>query len=74
MTNTLKHIIEQSKTLSAEERAFIAHLMISSLETKVEPNVEETWLNLADERFHELMSGKDKGTSWEEIEEQVMQQ
>ena len=73
MTDTLKNIIDQSRTLSAEERAFIAHFMISSLEGKPEAGVEKDWLKLADQRYRELKSNKDQGLTWQEIKNQVKQ-
>ena len=73
MTTELKQIIEKSKKLSANERALVAHMMINSLENVIENDVEEAWLQLAEERFQELDSGKIQGVSWDEIEHKIRQ-
>ncbi len=71
MAANIKQVIEDIKKLSADERALIAHCLISSLETKQDENVEEAWAELAEKRFAELSSGKVKSVSWEDIKAKV---
>jgi putative addiction module component (TIGR02574 family) len=71
MVADIKQVIEDIKKLSADERALIAHCLISSLETKQDENVEEAWSDLAKKRFAELPSGKVKPGSWDEIKAKV---
>ncbi len=65
----VKDIIESTKYLSAKERALIARCMISSLETRQDNGVDQAWAELAQKRFAELISGKTKPVSWQEINE-----
>ncbi|MCF6299290.1 MAG: addiction module protein [Thiomicrorhabdus sp.] len=67
----MKQVIENIKALSSDEKALIAHCLISSLETKQDDNVEEAWAELAELRFSELTSGAVQGVSWESIKKNI---
>lgn len=71
MAADIKRVIEDIKKLSADERALIAHCLISSLEAKQDENVEEAWAQLAEERLAALSSGKVMPVTWEEIKEKI---
>lgn len=71
MAEKIKQVIENIKRLSADEKALIAHCLISSLETKQDENVEEAWADLAEKRYAELVSGSVKPVSWEEIKSEI---
>ena len=71
MAATIKQVIENIKKLSADEKALIAHCLISSLETRQDENVEEAWADLAEKRYAELVSGSVKPVSWEEIKNEI---
>ena len=71
MTEIIKQVIENIKKLSADEKALIAHCLISSLETRQDENVEEAWAELAEKRYAELVSGSVKPVSWEEIKNEI---
>ncbi len=71
MSASFKQVIENIKGLSVEERALVAHCLISSLESQHDDGVDEAWAVLAEERFLELESGIVKGISWLEIKEKV---
>jgi len=49
-----------SNKLSSDERALVAHCLISSLET-----------NQAEKRYAELLSGEVEPVSWEEVKKEV---
>ena len=68
---TLKEVMESARVLTAREKAFMAHCLISSLETKHDEDVDNAWKELADRRCDELLSGKISGMSWEEIKKQI---
>ena len=74
MAATIKQVIENIKKLSADEKALIAHCLISSLETRQDENVEEAWADLAEKRYAELVSGSVKPVSWEEIKNEIKSQ
>ncbi len=71
MSANIKHVIEEVKHLNARERALIAHCLISSLETKQDEGVDLAWAELAEKRYSELVSGKVKSVSWEDIKKEV---
>jgi len=71
MSAIMKQVIENIKELSADEKALIAHCLISSLEAKQDDDVEEAWVDLADKRFSELNSGAVQGVSWDEIKKNI---
>ena len=71
MATKIKKVIEDIKKLSSDERALIAHCLISSLETIQEEGVEEAWADLAERRYAELVSGDVEPVSWEEVKKEV---
>ncbi len=73
MSAAFKQAIENIENLSSDERALIAHCLISSLEVKHDDSVDQAWGQLAQERFMELRSGAVKGVSWDEIKNKIKQ-
>ena len=71
MSVAFKQVIENIKNLSSEERALVAHCLISSLESEPEEGVDEAWAELAEKRYQELESGAVKGVSWDEIKKGI---
>jgi putative addiction module component (TIGR02574 family) len=69
MSVKFKQIIENIRALSAEERALMAHCLISSLETMQDEGVDEAWADLAEKRFTDLESGAVNGISWQDIKQ-----
>lgn len=67
MSAVFQQVIENIENLSSDEKALVAHCLISSLEVKHDDSVDEAWEKLAHERFTELESGSVKGVSWNEI-------
>jgi hypothetical protein len=71
MTTKFKQAIETSTGLSQDEKALIAHCLISSLERAPEDGVETAWVALAKDRYAELQSGSVKVSTWQEIKSTV---
>jgi len=67
MSAAFKQVIENIKALSPDEKAFVAHCLISSLESTQDDGVDEAWARLAEERVDELKSGKVNGLDWQQI-------
>lgn len=67
----MKQAFENIKELSSEEKALVAHCLISSLETKQDDDVEDAWAELAESRLSELTSGEVEGVSWESIKKNI---
>ena len=73
MTAAFKQVIESIGSLSSDEKALLAHWLISSLEVRQDDDVDQAWVELAEERFDDLESGKVKGVSWNEIKNRIKQ-
>ena len=71
MSAAFKQAIENIKGLSSDEKALMAHCLISSLESKQDENVDEAWVELAEKRYLELESGLVRGVSWSDIKNAV---
>jgi putative addiction module component (TIGR02574 family) len=67
----ITQVLEDAKQLNVNERALVAHCLISSLETKQDEGVEQAWAELAERRFQELVSGKVEAVSWGDIKKEV---
>ena len=67
MSAVFKRVIENNGELSSDERALVAHCLISSLESPAEDGVEEAWAALAEKRYLELEARAVKGATWQEI-------
>ncbi len=73
MSAVFKQVIENIENLSSDEKALVAHCLISSLEVKHDDSVDQAWIELAQQRFSELESGSVKGVSWSEIKNKIKQ-
>jgi len=71
MSAAFKQVIENIKELSQDERALVAHCLISSLESGQDDDVDEAWVALAEKRYLELESGAVKGVLWDNIKNEV---
>ena len=73
MSAVFKQVVENIEKLSSDEKALVAHCLISSLEVKHDDSVDQAWGELAQQRFAELESGDVKGVSWNEIKSKIKQ-
>ncbi len=73
MSVVFKQVIENIENLSADEKALVAHCLISSLEVRHDDSVDQAWGELALQRFSELKSGEVSGVSWSEIKSKIKQ-
>ncbi len=71
MSAALKQVFEGIKDLSPDERALVAHCLISSLESRQDEGVDEAWAELSEKRLMELKSGEVKGVTWGDIKNKV---
>lgn len=71
MSENFKEMLENVKQLNPKERALMAHIIISSLETNVDENVNEAWAELANKRYNELINGKVNPITWDEIKQSI---
>ncbi len=73
MSAVFKQVIENIENLSSDEKALVAHCLISSLEVKHDDSVDQAWGKLAQQRFTDLESGAVKGVTWGEIKNKIKQ-
>ncbi len=64
-------ILKDIEDESAQDRALVAHCLITSLEATQEEAVDQVWAELAERRYTELISGEVKPVYWEDIKKQV---
>lgn len=68
----VEQVIEETKFLSIKEKAFIAHSLISSLDRAKDQGVDQAWAELSKKRYDDLITGKTKPISWEDIKKSVI--
>ncbi len=71
MSAVFKQVIQNIGELSSDEKALVAHCLISSLETRHDDSVDKAWGELANKRYLELESVAVKSVSWSEIKKEV---
>jgi putative addiction module component (TIGR02574 family) len=67
MSTHVTELFAQASLLSDEDRATLAGLLIESLESEVDPDVEEAWRVEIERRMAELDSGAVQAVPWEEV-------
>ena len=73
MSTAFKQVVENIGNLSSDEKALVAHCLISSLEVQHDDNVDQAWAELAQKRFAELKSSEVEGVFWEEMKNRIKQ-
>ena len=71
MSVKLEKVMEEAKALSANDRALLAHCLISSLDKTQDDNVDAAWTSLTEQRLIELESGEAQGVSWDDIKSKL---
>jgi putative addiction module component (TIGR02574 family) len=72
MSTHVTELFAQASTLSEEERATLAGLLIESLESEVDPDVEEAWRQEIERRVAELDSGTAQTVPWETVKARLL--
>jgi len=72
MTTHVAELFERASLLSDEERATLAGLLIESLESEVDSDVEEAWRVEIERRVAELDSGTAKTVPWEVVKAELL--
>ena len=73
MSTHVNELFERASVLSEEERATLAGLLIESLESEVDPGVEEAWRLEIERRVAELDSGAVETVPWEVVKAKLLQ-
>lgn len=72
MSTHVTELFKQASILSEEERATLAGLLIESLESEVDPDVEEAWRVEIERRVAELDSGTAQTVPWEVVKAELL--
>ncbi len=67
----INQVLEKAKQLNVNDRALVAHCLISSLETQQDEGVEQAWSEIAEKRYQDLVSGKIEPVSWSDIKKKI---
>ena len=72
MSTHVTELFEQASVLSEKERATLAGLLIESLESEIDPDVEEAWRIEIERRVAELDAGTAKTVPWEVVRAKLL--
>ena len=67
----IRQAIETTKSLNSNDKALLAHCLISSLESTQDEHIDNAWAELSEKRYDELVSGTVEAVSWESIKRSV---
>lgn len=69
MSMAFEELEKQARALSPEEKTALARILIEELDTAVDPNAEQLWLEEAERRYDAFL----KGELYARLGEEVMQ-
>lgn len=72
MSTHVTELFEKASTLSENERATLAGLLIESLESEFDPDVEEAWRGEIERRLAELDAGTVETVPWETVKARLL--
>lgn len=72
MATELRQLFREALELTDNDRATLAGLLIESLETEIDPDVEAAWAEEAERRWKEIESGTVKTIPWEEVRARLL--
>ena len=73
MSTHVNELFAKASILSEKERATLAGLLIESLESEVDPDVEEAWRVEIERRLAELDAGTVETVPWETVKAKLLQ-
>ena len=71
MTSLFEQVLASSKSLTADERARLAHALIASLDQQQDDDAEQQWLAATAQRVGEIEAGYVTAVSWQDIKQQL---
>ena len=72
MSTHVTELFERASILSEKERATLAGLLIESLESEIDPDVEEAWRVEIERRVAELDAGTGQTVPWEVVKAELL--
>ena len=73
MSTHVAELFAKASALSDKDRATLAGLLIESLESEIDPDVEEAWRIEIERRLAELDSGAVETVPWEVVRAKLLQ-
>lgn len=71
MDGKIQNILSEVSSMSSHEKAVLVRCLLLSLDHKTDEGVDDTWLEIAEQRFKQLQSGEVKPISWTEIKQKM---
>ena len=72
MSTHIIELFEKASILSEKDRATLAGLLIESLESEVDPDVEDAWRVEIERRVAELDAGTVETVPWEVVKAELL--
>jgi putative addiction module component (TIGR02574 family) len=73
MSLKVKEVMDSIKSLSSDERATLAHCLITSLDQPSnDQGIDEAWQQLVEQRLMALESGAVQGVSWDQLKNEIV--
>jgi len=72
MSKDVIDVFRDASELSEQDRATLAGLLIESLETEIDPEVEAAWAVEIERRVAEMDAGTAKTIPWDEVREKLL--
>jgi putative addiction module component (TIGR02574 family) len=72
MSTHVTELFEKASIRSEKDRATLAGLLIESLESEIDPDVEEAWRVEIERRLAELDAGTAKTVPWEDVKAKLL--
>jgi len=72
MSTHVTELFEKASILSEKDRATLAGLLIESLESEVDPDVEDAWRAEIERRVAELDAGTVETVPWEAVKAELL--
>lgn len=67
MATRFEELKKQARALSRKEKAALARILIEELDTSLDPNAEQLWIEEAQRRYDAFVSGKLEARSGQEV-------
>lgn len=72
MSTHITELFKQASILSEKDRATLAGLLIESLESEIDPDVEDAWRVEIERRVAELDAGTVETVPWEVVKAELL--
>lgn len=70
--STVTELFREAADLPEEDRAALAGLLIESLESERDPDVDETWAAEIERRIADIKTGRVEGVPWETVRTRLL--